>query len=79
MPDHRNRATSDDRNARNENLLSSQNLPDNGVGFPKKVKNDSGMGLQIMKYRAGMIGATLDIRSGNGEGTTVVCGFRNNL
>ena len=52
---------------------------DNGIGLPKKAMNDSGMGLQIMKYRAGMIGATLDIRSASGSGTTVICGFRNNL
>jgi two-component system, LuxR family, sensor kinase FixL len=54
-------------------------VTDNGIGFPKELKNDSGMGLRIMKYRAGMIGASLEIRSGNGDGTRVACTFKNNL
>lgn len=52
-------------------------VTDNGVGLPKKLKNDAGMGLQIMKYRAGMIGATLEIKSPPGQGTTVTCMFKN--
>lgn len=52
-------------------------VTDNGVGLPKKLKNDAGMGLQIMKYRAGMIGATLEIKSPSGQGTTVTCMFKN--
>jgi signal transduction histidine kinase len=32
-----------------------------------------------MKYRAGMIGATLEIRSNEGQGTTVACTFKNEL
>lgn len=52
-------------------------VSDNGVGMAKVIKNDAGMGLQIMKYRAGMIGATLDIKSPPGQGTTVTCMFKN--
>jgi len=33
------------------------------------------MGLQIMSYRAKMIGGTLDVRQGSGGGTTVSCTF----
>jgi PAS domain S-box-containing protein len=49
---------------------------DSGAGFPKDAPPNGGMGLQIMKYRAGIIGATLEIRPANGKGTAVVCTFR---
>jgi signal transduction histidine kinase len=48
----------------------------NGTGFPKELKNDSGMGLQIMKYRAGMIGGALEIQPTEGKGSAVVCAFK---
>ena len=35
------------------------------------------MGLNIMNYRAKMIGASLDIRRGAGGGTIVLCSFHN--
>lgn len=54
-------------------------VTDNGIGLPKELKNDSGMGLQIMKYRAGVIGASLEIHSNEGEGTTVTCTFKTSL
>jgi len=54
-------------------------VTDNGVGLPKEIRNDSGMGLQIMKYRARMIGATLEIHSAGRQGTTVMCAFKENL
>jgi len=53
-------------------------VTDHGAGFPKDLPNNGGMGLQIMKYRAGMIGASLEIRPANGQGTTVVCTFKPN-
>lgn len=40
-------------------------ITDNGVGMPAAPGNP-GMGLHIMNYRAGMIGATLEIRSDDG-------------
>ncbi|PWU13082.1 MAG: histidine kinase [Verrucomicrobia bacterium] len=49
---------------------------DSGTGFPTRPVNNGGMGLQIMKYRAGIIGATLEIGPANGRGTAVVCTFR---
>ena len=51
---------------------------DDGTGFPKELKSDKGMGLQIMNYRASMIGGSLDIRRANEKGTTVACSFKNN-
>ncbi len=52
-------------------------VKDDGVGFPDSVENKGGMGLSIMNYRAGMIGASLDIRRGAGGGTIVICSFPN--
>jgi nitrate/nitrite-specific signal transduction histidine kinase len=34
------------------------------------------MGLRIMGYRAGMIGASLEVRPGRGKGTSVICNFK---
>jgi two-component system sensor kinase FixL len=49
-------------------------VSDDGRGFSPPVAT-SGMGLRIMKYRAAMIGACLEVRSGAGQGTTVTCTF----
>ncbi len=47
-------------------------VADEGTGFCEK-SDSMGMGLQIMRYRAGMIGAELDIQSKPGNGTIVKC------
>ena len=39
-------------------------VKDDGVGLPESLDLKGGMGLSIMNYRAGMIGASLDIRRG---------------
>lgn len=52
-------------------------VKDDGVGFPGRLENNTGMGLHIMNYRAKMIGAFLDIRRGAGGGTIVICSFHN--
>ncbi len=54
-------------------------ITDDGVGFPTELKDNGGMGLQIMKYRASMIGASLEIKRTNGSGTSVVCLFKKGL
>ena len=46
---------------------------DDGVGVGPDVERTSGSGLRIMRYRAGVIGGTLDIRPGPGGGTLVTC------
>src|SRR4029077_7452992 len=51
-------------------------VTDNGIGFRTEIGGNGGMGLQIMKYRAGMIGASLQIGPANDKGTTVVCLFK---
>ncbi|MCX5808449.1 MAG: histidine kinase [Proteobacteria bacterium] len=48
-----------------------------GLGFRRGTKGKKGMGLSIMKHRAGMIGASLDIRSDINGGTVVTCSFQN--
>jgi PAS domain S-box-containing protein len=51
-------------------------IKDNGVGLAADYAEDKGMGLRIMKYRASMIGASLNIRAGTkGSGTLVTCSF----
>ena len=49
-------------------------IQDNGIGLdPGVVENSPGMGLRIMKYRAAVIGASLDIRNGTNQGTILTC------
>jgi signal transduction histidine kinase len=52
-------------------------IKDDGIGFPADSDASEGMGLNIMNYRAKMIGASLDIRRGAGGGTIVLCSFHN--
>ncbi len=59
-------------------LLSNSNMyqlivKDDGIGFPETLPEDRGMGVPIMKYRARVIGATLEIKAGLRGGTTVTC------
>ncbi len=47
---------------------------DTGTGlFADSRSERSGMGLDIMRHRAGLIGATFRIDSEAGKGTTVTC------
>lgn len=47
-------------------------IQDNGIGFqPDQPSVDAGMGLQVMRYRANLIGAKLDIESAPGNGTQI--------
>ncbi len=51
---------------------------DNGTGIPSSSKT-TGMGLKIMKYRAGLIGASLNVQSKAGTGTSMKCTFVDTL
>jgi signal transduction histidine kinase len=53
-------------------VLSIEN---NGLGLPGSSTNGSGMGIQIMNYRARMIGGSLKVESGKARGITVTCQF----
>jgi signal transduction histidine kinase len=46
-------------------------VKDDGIGFPMVLEKKNGLGLNIMKYRARMIGASLSI-SKNPEGGTII-------
>ena len=46
---------------------------DNGIGFGADPKTVNGMGLKIMNYRAGLVGAVLKIHRLNKGGTLVAC------
>ena len=46
---------------------------DDGRGVSGRNHSGSGLGMDIMRYRAGMIGATLGIESQPRRGTTVLC------
>ena len=48
---------------------------DDGVGIGTLPAGHVGMGLHIMKYRAGMIGGALEVRRESPQGTSVVCVF----
>jgi len=50
-------------------------IRDDGSGLGE-TPTDSGMGLKIMKYRAGLLGADLTIGSARNGGTTVVCHWK---
>lgn len=47
---------------------------DDGGGF-ELSGNFSGMGIRIMRYRASVIGATLNLKSAPGRGTEITCAF----
>jgi signal transduction histidine kinase len=50
-------------------------IEDDGAGFESSGGNSTGMGIRIMRYRARVIGATLDLKSRPGQGTQVTCVF----
>ena len=51
---------------------------DDGVGISNDTEQATGMGLRIMNYRAGVIGATLNIGVVDGGGTVVTCSLPRN-
>ncbi len=50
-------------------------VQDDGCGIPKSGMRKIGMGLQLMKYRAGMIKGSFEIRRQSGGGTIMRCVF----
>lgn len=50
-------------------------VQDDGIGMPADPEGQVGIGLHIMKYRARMIDATLQIREGDARGTVLTCAF----
>ena len=58
---------------RQNHQQASLRVVDNGRGMPVDVDAAEGMGLRIMKYRAGIIGGNLQVRAAAGGGTEVEC------
>jgi len=58
-----------------ENGHVNLTVQDDGKGFPKALTKSRGMGLEIMKYRAGMLAGSFDIKRGSRKGTVVTCSF----
>jgi PAS domain S-box-containing protein len=50
-------------------------IKDDGAGFADPAANHTGMGLHIMRYRAGMIGGALEIERCGDSGTLITCVF----
>ena len=48
-------------------------VTDNGRGFSRNGQPSDGMGLHLMKHRAGLIGGELEIQSSPGKGVTIIC------
>src|SRR5213596_2005101 len=46
---------------------------DDGIGFPKVLKPQQGLGYHIMKYRAQLMGGRLEIDSPKNRGTRISC------
>jgi signal transduction histidine kinase len=61
---------------RREGSLSILTVKDDGVGFVKTANHGGGIGLNIMNYRASMIGASLGIGDSPDGGALLVCSFQ---
>lgn len=48
-------------------------IRDDGSGLPSQLPNDGGMGLRIMRYRAGLIGGQVTVSRDPSGGTVVSC------
>jgi signal transduction histidine kinase len=56
-------------------------VTDNGCGFQdKNIRESSGFGLKLMKFRAKMVGAKIHISNNNeGCGVSVVCRLQKSI
>jgi signal transduction histidine kinase len=52
-------------------------IKNDGLNFPKVLPEKRGIGLDILRYRAGMIHGTLEIKSESKGGVSVICSFPN--
>jgi signal transduction histidine kinase len=57
----------------NEDLVLT--VRDNGVGFQPSELGRDGMGIGIMRYRAKVIGAVLELLAQPGQGTQIICKY----
>ena len=59
--------------------MAALTVTDNGCGFSGDGSQNAGMGLNVMRYRASVASANLEVRSTVGKGTSVICHFAKNL
>jgi two-component system, LuxR family, sensor kinase FixL len=64
---------------RNDSGFIQLTATDWGKGFAKGASKNGGMGLQIMKYRANIIGASLNVHDSGNKGVRVVCTLKSGL
>lgn len=57
----------------NKRAIRKIEIEDEGSGFNVKTADSDGLGLRILRYRADLIGACLQINSTPGSGTAVSC------
>lgn len=60
---------------RREGERDGLTVTDDGVGFPQNLPQGDGMGLDLMNYRATILGGTLEIQAGTKGGTVVTCWY----
>ena len=58
-----------------KNMMIALRIIDNGCGISEDYNEDSGVGLEIMKYRARAIGGFLDIKNNPEGGAIIECIF----
>jgi len=58
-----------------KNRMIALRIIDNGRGIPDNHNIDSGVGLEIMKYRARAIGGFLEIKNRSAGGAMIECIF----
>ena len=51
-------------------------IRDNGTGLPAKFSEEGGLGVHMMRYRARMIGGSVELRRNLNGGTTVTATFQ---
>lgn len=54
-------------------------IRDNGIGLPDNLQRNTGLGLQIMNYRAKMIGGALQVEPSPEGGTIVACQLQSGI
>jgi signal transduction histidine kinase len=57
----------------NDDLELRLEISDDGIGISRGEGANPGVGLQIMRHRANLIGASLEIDTRAGKGTSVIC------
>jgi signal transduction histidine kinase len=63
----------------NDEVSTVLEIRDDGPGLPPEERRGAGLGLQIMRYRAGLIGGRLTTETPPSGGTRVICRLPRNV